>query len=155
MRIDPAGINAERQLNLVNFISKYLQEEIKVEREIRAEIEAATIEGRVPPPPFAKITENYFRLVPKVKYKRAKTSPSPRTLAADGFGAGAAVSTASEIPEEQDEMDLEFNSQAYNKQGTKQQWKKCTLENKKEFIGFINKWASRIEDTIVNLKGLS
>lgn len=151
MRIDPAGINAERQLNLVNFISKYLQEEIKVEREIRAEIEAAIIEGRVPPPPFAKITENYFRLVPKVKYKRAKTSPSPRTLAADGFGAGAAVSTASEIPEEQDEMDLEFNSQAYNKQGTKQQWKKCTLENKKEFIGFINKWASRIEDTIVNL----
>lgn len=69
----------------------------------------------MPPPPFAKITENYFRLVPKVKYKRAKTSPSPRTLAADRFGAGAAVKAASKMSEEQEEMDLEFNSQAYNK----------------------------------------
>ncbi len=150
MRIDPAGINAGRQLNLVNFISKYLQEERKVEREIQAEIEAATIEGRVPPPPFAKITENYFRLVPKVKYKRLETSYSSGTL--DRVAGGAAVKAASKMSEEQEEMDLEFNSQAYNKQGTKQQWKKSALsENKREFIGLINKWVSGIEDILINL----
>jgi hypothetical protein len=152
MRIDPAGINQKRLEKIMDFISEYYKEETEIKKEVEYLINEAIEKGRTPPAPFIGMTNNYFRLMPKSVPTNLRKRPIHETGTAAGASVSAAFRTATEMPEEQEEMDLEFNSQAYNKQSKIPQWKKCALsENKREFIGFINKWVNSIADIMVNL----